>query len=830
MANEFKIKNGLYVSGSTTITNNTTISGSLVVVGGITGSLLGTASYAVNANTISASFAVTSASLSIRVTDLESTASALTSASASFAETSSSLSIRTTNLESTASVLTTASASFSVVSASYSSASSSLSTRVTNLEATSSTVSSSFASTSGSIAGRVTLIEGQYATTGSNNFTGPQYVSNVSNAISFTSTASLYTDGGLRVQKDFYVSGTSYFNNVVVYGTSSIQYITSSQLNIGTNLITVNTDTPTVRFGGLAVYDSGSTGLTGSMLWDSEKNHWIYANPSGSTYSGGMMISGPRNTGSLGNEVGTTACAVMIGQGGDHITSSGIFSYGNATCFYGQSFISGSGNACFSGQVCSNTVSTTDGSNVSTLANNFLRSTAGNYYFDACSVGASFNFRTSNASALDNTALFICGTNSRVGIGTTSPIEKLHIVGNIYTNGTNTNLYLDNGGPGGASLKIGVVGTTETYINSLDADPLWFGTNSIERMRITSTGNVGIGTSTPTDCIIGAGTFLDIASTSGGALKLHYTSATAYGEVSLYKGSNGSFIDSAGASTVANNDLIFRTGATSNNYTVSERLRITGGGCVGINSSSPATTLQINATSPSIRLQECSSGGDKRIELSVDSTGLAKVSANQSAQILAFETVGSERMRFTATGIACFACQVCAPTLIGQCISIRNTPLSYLTIGTYASAGNYIDSATLPTTPANYMITLAPPSTTFSYGGGIAWSEGTNVAAAINAYDDGATGALGLSISTGTNSCLAEKVKITSTGAACFACELTAKSLGTNDLILNNLNHEHANYVDGTRGSWLIQEGACDLFIINQVTCKKYKFNLIEIK
>jgi hypothetical protein len=74
------------------------------------------------------------------------------------------------------------------------------------------------------------------------------------------------------------------------------------------------------------------------------------------------------------------------------------------------------------------------------------------------------------------------------------------------------------------------------------------------------------------------------------------------------------------------------------------------------------------------------------------------------------------------------------------------------------------------------------------------------------------------------------RLTIASTGAACFACELTAKTLGTNDLILNNLNYECANYVDGTRGSWLIQEGACDLFIINQVSCKKYKFNLTEIK
>jgi hypothetical protein len=74
------------------------------------------------------------------------------------------------------------------------------------------------------------------------------------------------------------------------------------------------------------------------------------------------------------------------------------------------------------------------------------------------------------------------------------------------------------------------------------------------------------------------------------------------------------------------------------------------------------------------------------------------------------------------------------------------------------------------------------------------------------------------------------KFQLAANGAACFACELTAKTIGTNDLLLNNLNYECANYVDGTRGSWLIQEGACDLFIINQVSCKKYKFNLIEIK
>jgi hypothetical protein len=156
----------------------------------------------------------------------------------------------------------------------------------------------------------------------------------------------------LRVTKDAYISGTLYLNNVTVFGTQSVAYISSSQLNIGTNLITVNTDTPSIRFGGLAVYDSGSTGLTGSILWDSQNNHWVYSNPSGSSYSGGMFISGPR-TSTLGSETGTTACMLMAGQGGDHITSSMIYHSSTVTCI--PSALSTSGTATFNGCVNVNT-------------------------------------------------------------------------------------------------------------------------------------------------------------------------------------------------------------------------------------------------------------------------------------------------------------------------------------------------------------------------------------------------------------------------------------------------------------------------------------------
>ena len=53
-------------------------------------------------------------------------------------------------------------------------------------------------------------------------------------------------------------------------------------------------------------------------------------------------------------------------------------------------------------------------------------------------------------------------------------------------------------------------------------------------------------------------------------------------------------------------------------------------------------------------------------------------------------------------------------------------------------------------------------------------------------------------------------------------------SVTTEDINMSNLN-ANANEVDNTKGSWTIQEGASDLFLINRVNGKKYKFNLTEI-
>ena len=52
-------------------------------------------------------------------------------------------------------------------------------------------------------------------------------------------------------------------------------------------------------------------------------------------------------------------------------------------------------------------------------------------------------------------------------------------------------------------------------------------------------------------------------------------------------------------------------------------------------------------------------------------------------------------------------------------------------------------------------------------------------------------------------------------------------NLYTGDLHLSNSGS--GNSVDGTSGSWTMQEGSDDLFLINNKTGKKYKFNLTEV-
>ena len=136
---------------------------------------------------------------------------------------------------------------------------------------------------------------------------------------SMSVSGSFDTYGPTHIHNDLYVSG-----NLAILGSGSVVHISASQVDIGTNIINLNTYAPFERFAGLSVYDSGSNaGVTGSLLWDSTNNVWIYSHPDhlGSVASA-RLISGPLNTGSIGEETALSVGHFPIASGDDHISDS----------------------------------------------------------------------------------------------------------------------------------------------------------------------------------------------------------------------------------------------------------------------------------------------------------------------------------------------------------------------------------------------------------------------------------------------------------------------------------------------------------------------------
>jgi len=177
-------------------------------------------------------------------------------------------------------------------------------------------------------------LTGSYALTGSLTATG-QFVGALDGNASTATTASyaLKAESVGQLNQNVVING-----NLEVFGTSSFTYVTSSQLNVADSFISVNIFEPAERFGGLKVYDSGSLShqATASLAWDSLHNHWVYQNVSGSIYTGGMLLAGPRNTGSLGDEPNLTKWFVPRSDGGDHLDDSQIFSSGSTTIITGS--------------------------------------------------------------------------------------------------------------------------------------------------------------------------------------------------------------------------------------------------------------------------------------------------------------------------------------------------------------------------------------------------------------------------------------------------------------------------------------------------------------
>jgi hypothetical protein len=113
--------------------------------------------------------------------------------------------------------------------------------------------------------------------------------------------------------------------DLIVQGSSSIQTISSSRLDIGDNIIQLNVNNPSLRFGGLAIVDSGSAGSSGSFLYDSLHDEFIFVHKgNGINVTSSHFVLGPETYDNLGTETYLTNNKIPKGTGKEHLNDSNI--------------------------------------------------------------------------------------------------------------------------------------------------------------------------------------------------------------------------------------------------------------------------------------------------------------------------------------------------------------------------------------------------------------------------------------------------------------------------------------------------------------------------
>ena len=247
-------------------------------------------------------------------------------------------------------------------------------------------------------------------------------------------------------------------------------------------------------------------------------------------------------------------------------------------------------------------------------------------YFDTDGI---FSFRSANA--YERMRIDAAGN---VGIGTTSPTQELHVQA-----GTGLEADIRLSGNAGASSYLDLFhNATAAGVWNASNTSLQFGTNASERMRITNSGNVGIGTTSPATELDVAGTVraydLTVADGTRGQLNVHSPSyniqgGTNYGDMRFNAPRFRFYEDGTDLRlNIDNGDISFYgdTGTTAKFFWDASAERL------GIGTTSPATALDVTGT------------------VTADTFSFANWTVTESGGSLYFATGGTNKMKLDASG------------------------------------------------------------------------------------------------------------------------------------------------------------------------------------
>jgi len=447
------------------------------------------------------------------------------------------------------------------------------------------------------------LITGSLLVNGTGYNTG-SFSGSFTGAVAGTTATASYVEYNNVANKPALVSGSSQITysgltgipSGIVSGSSQVTY--SGLTGIPSGIVS----------GSLQVTYSGLTGIPSGIVSGSAQvaGFGIFATTGSNQFNGNQAITGSLTT--TGQIVAQTLNVQQVTSSIVYSSGSNIFgnSISNTQQFTGSISASGSMN------ITPGITVTGDGSN-----DMFKAVRAGNTRFV---VKNAVNSVGINTDTINNPLTVNGGADfsGNVGIGTTNPGYRLDIsgsAGNVTSDMANgTILNLDGGTISSANFGVGIgfirVGSQMAYIKAArenasdEAGYLTFATQTgagthPERLRITSTGNVGIGIASPGYKIEVAGAdsqYWNGTAFTGTPLALAISNTTAGGYdpvLILQQADSGGTVKNAGAIglvgrdswTAGNNatqisDMYFLVRNSSGG--ISERMRITSGGNVGI--------------------------------------------------------------------------------------------------------------------------------------------------------------------------------------------------------------------------------------------------------